>query len=98
MTEFQPPTTCIKCGGQLEEGLAVDNSKQVQDDHPAFGENLSMGGSPSWWRITPANPDASVGVLGHSFKVAKIITGEKRQIFSYRCSDCGYLESYAPDL
>lgn len=98
MTAFQAPGSCIKCGGSLEEGLAVDNSKQVQDDHPAFGENLSMGGSPSWWRIVPADPGSSAGVLGLSFKVSKIISGQKRQIFTYRCSECGYLESYAPDL
>ena len=82
----------------MVEGLAVDNSKQVQDAHPAYGKNLSMGGSPSWWRIIPAQPDASVGLLGNSFQVNKVIDGQKIQIFTFRCSDCGYLESYAPDL
>jgi len=98
MTLFQAPTICVKCGGQLEEGLAVDNAKVVPEAHPAFGKNLTMGGSASWWKIIPAAPNTSAGPFGDTFAVSKVIAGEKKQIFTYRCSDCGYLEAYAPDL
>ena len=98
MTSFHAPTNCPKCGGQMEEGLAVDNAKVVQENHPAFGKNVSLGGSASWWQIVPADPNTTAGPFGDTFTVSKIIAGEKIQIFSYRCSVCGFLEAYAPDL
>ncbi len=97
MAAFEPPTTCIKCGGSMEEGLAVDNAKTVPEGYPAYGKRVSLGGSASWWQITPADPGLKVGPIG-DFTADRVLAGQKKQIFTYRCPDCGYLESYAPDL
>jgi hypothetical protein len=98
MTNFAAPTTCTKCGGLMEEGLAVDNGTDVHKAHPAYGTNVSMGGSASWWQIVDAEPNSSAGPFGDTFRVDKVIHGDKIQIFTYRCTNCGYLEAYAPDL
>lgn len=82
----------------MEEGLAVDNIKVINENHPAHGKNVSLGGSASWWQIVPAEANTSAGLFGGGFAVSKVIAGEKKQIFTYRCSNCGYLEAYAPDL
>jgi predicted nucleic-acid-binding Zn-ribbon protein len=95
---LQPPSSCIKCGGSLVEGLAVDNSKIVPEGYPAYGKKLKLGGSASWWRLVPAEKNArKAGPLpGADFEADKVVAGERFQIFTYRCEQCGYLESYAP--
>lgn len=92
---FQPPTTCVKCKGTMEEGFTVDNNKPVHDGYPAYGKKVKLGGSSSWWRLVPAEPNAKAGLLGE-FAVARVLAGEPYQVFTYRCSQCGYLEAYAP--
>lgn len=92
---FQPPTTCMKCGGSLEEGFTVDNSKPVHEGYPAFGKNVKLGGSSSWWRLVPAEADAKAGMFGE-FSVGRVLAGEPFQVFTYRCTQCGHLEAYAP--
>ncbi|TFH31674.1 MAG: hypothetical protein E4G99_13670 [Anaerolineales bacterium] len=98
MAEYQAPTTCVKCGGNMEEGLAVDNAKIVPEGYPAFGKNVTLGGSASWWQIVPAQPNTKAGPFGESFMADKVLAGERQQIFTYCCSSCGYLEAYAPKL
>jgi hypothetical protein len=98
MTAFQSPTNCVKCGDQMEEGLAVDNTKIVPEGYSAFGKNVSLGGSASWWQIVLAEPNTPAGLFGDSFTADKVLAGNKIQIFTYRCSTCGFLEAYAPDL
>jgi hypothetical protein len=82
----------------MHEGLAVDNIKIVPEGYRAFGKNVTLGGSASWWKIVPAEPNTRASPFGDNFTTDKILTGDKKQIFTYRCSDCSYLEAYAPDL
>jgi hypothetical protein len=82
----------------MEEGLAVDNAKIVPEGYPAFGKKVSLGGSASWWQIVPAEKKTNLGLFGGAFTADRVLAGEKKQIFTYRCVTCGYLESYAPDL
>ena len=97
-TGFKPPSECIKCGGAMEEGLAVDNSKTVPAGYPAYGKRVKLGGSASWWRIVPKDPGSKPvnSILGESFEADMVLAGEPVQIFSYRCTVCGFLEAYAP--
>lgn len=98
---FKPPSTCPKCNGSMEEGFAVDNDKVLNPPHPAYGERMSLGGSESWWRLSEPKDekDGSVGLFGMGFKAEKVIYDTQGiQVFVYRCQDCGFLESYAPQL
>lgn len=98
MANFKPPELCMKCGGTMQEGFAVDNSKVVSAGHPAYGKRVKLGGSSSWWQVAPAKQGQSAGILGEeTFKLDLVLAGESIQVFTYRCQDCGYLESYAPD-
>lgn len=99
--KFQAPETCAKCGGSMEEGFAVDNSKVINPSHPAFGPRMKLGGSESWFRLSdPSSPkESTVSILGVGFQAQRIIADNNGiQVFTYRCRDCGFLEAYAPDL
>ena len=99
MASFQPPSECDKCGGPLQEGFTVDNNKIVPSGYPAFGENVKLGGSHSWWQIVPAQEGQTAGVFApETFKLDRVLAGERIQVFTYRCEHCGFLEAYAPKL
>lgn len=89
MNGFTAPSSCPKCGGRMQEGLTEINSESVKRTagHPALGARVVLGGSPSWWAVvTPEKP----GIAD------KVLAGEPHQVMTYRCEQCGFLESYAP--
>jgi predicted nucleic-acid-binding Zn-ribbon protein len=89
MGNFTPPQSCPKCGGAMQEGLTEINSESVKRSagNPALGARVVLGGSPSWWAIeAPEKP----GIAD------KVLAGTPIQVLTYRCQQCGFLESYAP--
>lgn len=89
MSGFPLPSDCSRCGGSMREGLSVINSERVKikAGHPALGNRVTLGGSCSWWEVAaPEKP----GI------VDKVLAGEPRQMFAYRCDQCGFIELYAP--
>jgi hypothetical protein len=99
MNEFEPPSSCPKCGGDMEEGFTVDNSKgsTILAGYKAYGKDVRLGGSSSWWKIVTPEENTSAGLLGgDAFLVDRVLAGEPIQVFTFRCLECGYLESYAP--
>lgn len=89
MNVFAAPAACPKCGGPMQEGLTEINSERVKQTagHPALGPRVMLGGSSCWWAITaPERPGMA----------EKVLAGEPHQVLTYRCQQCGFLESYAP--
>ena len=96
---FQPPSECPKCGGAMSEGFTVDNAKVIDDNHPAYGPRMKLGGSHAWWQLSEAGSgETEVSPLpGFSFTASKVLRGFSGfQVFTYRCQACGFLEFYAP--
>jgi hypothetical protein len=99
--QFLGPTSCVKCGGAMEQGFTVDNDKVLDVPHPAYGERMKLGGSESWYRLSKPSSDkeGKVSLFGHGFMADLVIADSKGiQVFTYRCVDCGFLEAYAPKL
>ena len=73
---LNPPETCPKCEGQMQEGFIPDKTH-------GGGQVVSrwIAGVPEWsfWQGT------------------KISGKEQYPVQSFRCSRCGFLESYAND-
>lgn len=69
---------CLKCGGEMQEGLTVEYKVQ--------------GGNTINWNI-PKHETWGNKLEKGFFNDS--VDGEKN-IKTYRCSSCGYLESYAP--
>jgi len=83
----------------MDEGFTVDNAKVINENHPAYGPRMKLGGSHSWWQLFDAGAgETDVSPLpGFSFTAAKVLRGTAGlQVFTYRCQDCGFLEAYAP--
>jgi hypothetical protein len=91
MSGFSQPQTCPKCGGRMQEGITEINKEiprhELDVDYPAYGASVVLGGSPAWWAIkAPERP----GIAD------RVLTGKYMQVLTYRCEQCGFLESYAP--
>jgi hypothetical protein len=77
--KFNPPTTCIKCGGAMEVGTYLGYRSIPRPGLQA--ENV--GDTMKWWKLQD----------GHVLVKPQ---GDPLMVLHYRCTDCGYLESYAP--
>lgn len=89
MNGFTAPSSCPKCGGTMREGLTALNRElaQLSEGHPAIGTRMMLGAACSWWELrAPDKP----GIAD------KVLTGEPRQIFAYRCDQCAFMELFAP--
>lgn len=89
--KFTVPTACPKCGGSMEEGLVFDfKMGELSDDYVIEDNELAR----ERWQKTE---NATGKFLGREYS-GKRRVGPRLAIVSYRCADCGYLESYAPPM
>jgi hypothetical protein len=81
----------------MQEGFTIDKSKFLPAGYKVYGKRIKLQGSSSWRRIVAAEENTTAGALGDAnFNVDKVLAGEPIQVFTYRCTQCGYLEAYAP--
>ena len=66
--------SCVKCGGEMEEGFVLDNTSRAR--------------MQSEWVEGAPERSRWMGV--------RLKGKEQLPILTFRCSQCGYLESYAP--
>lgn len=89
--KFTAPTVCPKCGGSMEEGLNFDYKLgELSDDYVIENNEVVR----ERWQKTE---DATGKFFGREY-AGKRRVGPKLAIVTFRCSDCGYLESYAPPV
>ena len=83
-TVFNPPTTCRNCGGVMEVGTlkTTRENSTIIEGYPF--EQLSSG--ELWYKLEQKQ-DGKFVMLNHA--------GGALMVLHYRCTDCGYLESYA---
>lgn len=85
MSSNPPSTVCPKCSGSMEFGLLID-----------AGGGASVGNRWShpervqeWVRGTPGRSWWHLGF--------KADAGDRLQVATLRCTQCGFLELYAPE-
>jgi hypothetical protein len=87
--KFDPPAVCAKCGGAMEAGLSMNKDmKQLGEDY-VFEDNETL--VEHWQKVERA----AGKFLGRSYEGYKRV-GTSLPVLHYRCTDCGYLEAYAP--
>ena len=90
--KFNPPTNCPKCNGLLEAGTYL-GYKSI----PRSGLRMEdSGDSAKWWKVEAGDGTKLFSggpVKGHVLVKPE---GDPLLVLHYRCTDCGYLESYAP--
>lgn len=87
--KFTAPTVCPRCSGTMEEGLRFDSKLGELSDEYVIEEKELVR---ERWQKTET---AAGKFLGREY-TGKRRLGPRLAIVSYRCVDCGYLESYAP--
>jgi hypothetical protein len=90
MTElFTPPITCLRCGGDMEEGLGITKDMAQLSSDYIFEDNEPQ--REHWQRVERVTAKSwGREIQGYRKVGAPLI------IVHYRCQKCGYLESYAP--
>ena len=89
MSKFMVPAVCPKCSGVMEEGLNFEKDLfQLSDDYVIEEKERVR----EYWQKTL---DAVEKFLGRE-SVGKRRVGPRLAVVTFRCVDCGYLESYAP--
>ncbi len=87
--KFTAPTLCPKCNGSMEEGLNFDYKVGELSDDYVIEDNERVR---ERWQKTES---ATGKFFGREYAGKRRI-GPRLAIVTYRCQDCGYLESYAP--
>ena len=80
---FNPPTTCRICGGVMQAGTLKTTRESYSYDKYPF-KQLTLG--ELWYALEDA---------GSENYIVKVSEGGPFMVFHYRCTECGYLESYA---
>ena len=81
--------TCPKCSGVMEEGLQFNfKLNELSDDYVIETVELTR----DRWQKTE---DATGKFFGSEYS-GKRRVGPRLAVITYRCTGCGYLESYAP--
>ena len=82
--KFTPPTTCRLCGGSMVVGTlkTTRENYRIPDRYPF--EQLTTG---ELWFGLEEKPDGNFVLLNSQ--------DGPLMVLHYRCTDCGYLESYA---
>ena len=89
--KFNPPTTCLKCGGIMEAGTYIGYKTL-----PSTGLRAEdIGDSAKWWKVQFGEGGSLLGAKKPGHVLVKP-QGDPLLVLHYRCADCGYLESYAP--
>lgn len=85
--QFTAPTKCPKCDGAMEEGVIFPHVSNSKDLFPFGTTDVLM-----WWKIMLKETK----FMGLATGKEKVITSQGLFVYSYRCSQCGYVETYAP--
>lgn len=86
--KFTPPTVCPKCSGAMEAGLKFEQGlSQLGDDYVIEEQEIVR----AFWQKTQA---AKGKFLGREYEGTSRL-GPRLAVVTYRCVECGYLESYA---
>ena len=82
--KFNPPATCRICGGAMESGTLKTTREgyKIPERYPF--EQLTSG--ELWYKLEPVK-DGKFAMLNPE--------GGPFMVLHYRCTECGYLESYA---
>ena len=80
---------CPKCSGTMEEGLQFDHKLNELSDDYVFEDNELRRDR---WQKTE---NATDKFMGREYS-GKRRVGPRLVVITYRCTACGYLESYAP--
>ena len=84
MASFTPPEKCPRCGGTMEAGAlrTTRENSQIIERYPF--EQLTSG--ELWYKLEQIK-DGKWVLLNPA--------GGALMVLHYRCTECGYLESYA---
>jgi predicted nucleic-acid-binding Zn-ribbon protein len=92
--KFIPPTICRLCGGAMKEGIFLPKGDTIgyKGHKGQFIKNTAA--AETWWEV-----EYHESTIFGMKTVGKALTdtGTPFQVVHYRCENCGYLESYAPD-
>ena len=92
--KFKAPTQCPKCSGTVEAGAYIGSNVSSAQ------AGMNIEGTPSalkWWKVQTREQK---GILsGRVTKGLALVLpqGGPITVLQYRCVECGFLESYAPD-
>ena len=92
--KFSPPTKCRFCGGPMKEGVFLPKSDTVgyKGHKDQFIQNTAA--VETWWEVAfHENTVFGMKTAGRALTGM----GIPFLVLHYRCEDCGYLESYAPE-
>ncbi|MFN8413699.1 MAG: hypothetical protein U0Z26_15055 [Anaerolineales bacterium] len=92
--KFVEPTQCPKCNGTMKPGVfmpkeAVAGYKGYKGSFLEYSTSIE-----TWWEIAYFESNS---FLGKGKGMALLAEEKPFQVIHYRCCDCGYLESYAPN-
>ena len=82
--KFNPPTTCRICGGAMEAGTVKTTRENYTIIERYPFDQLTSG--ELWYKLD-LNKDGKYVMLNPQ--------GGPFMVVHFRCTDCGYLESYA---
>ena len=86
--KFTPPIVCPKCSGAMEAGIKFEQGlAQLGDDYVIEEKELVR----AYWQKTEATKGK---FLGREYEGLRRL-GPRLAVVTYRCAQCGYLESYA---
>ena len=86
--KFTPPTVCPKCSGAMEAGIEFEQGlSQLGDEYVIEQKELVR----AYWQKTEI---AKNKFLGREYEGLRRL-GPRLAVVTYRCTECGYLESYA---
>lgn len=80
---FTPPSTCLICGGSMQTGMVKTTRESYGFEKYPF-KQLTSG--ELWYALED---------MGDGKYIVRIPEGGPLMVFHYRCTVCGYLESYA---
>jgi len=92
--KFTPPVTCPHCGGTMKEGVLMPKRETASwgGHKGSFIQNNVW--VETWWEVGYLE-SSTFGIK--SSGRALVCTEAPYLVLHYRCVDCGYLESYAPE-
>jgi rubrerythrin len=92
--KFNPPEKCPKCGGVMEAGAFVTNGDDSDVEAGLYLNELSS--TDMWWKVEMREEKALLSSKKTKELVLAKPAGGPINVLHYRCADCGFLESYAP--
>jgi hypothetical protein len=92
--KFNPPAKCRLCVGAMKEGIFLPNSDTLGYKGQSGRSVANIAAAETWWEVVYRESTS----FGMTIKgIALTGLGTPYLVIHYRCEDCGYLESYAPE-